>query len=78
MAAAATSLSFFMEAFGLEVEEEDVDWHMAHGTKRSLVESGSRSSDVEASERSSRSGFFQTHDLGTKWPHWHTLISKVM
>ena len=73
MAAAArkkstTSLSLFMEAYGLEVEEElstlatqyqaDGVWigKWRHEQKRSLDEPGSRSSDVEASERSSRSG----------------------
>ena len=56
MAAAAgekstTSLSLFMEAFGLEVEEDlsdlatqgrrGLDWKMASRTERSLDESGS-------------------------------------
>ena len=57
-----TLLSSFMETFGLEVDEEcygypdlgrrDTDWQMVIKTKRSWVKPGSRSSDVEASERS--------------------------
>ena len=61
-----TSLSLFMEAYGLEVEEElspmanlrrrGVDGQMAHRTKRSMVEAGFRGLDVETSERTCRSG----------------------
>ena len=56
-----------MEAFGLTVEEDihsdhrvsgrrGMNWKMASGTKRNLDESGSLSPDVEANERSSKSG----------------------
>ena len=67
MAAAArkkstTSFSLFMEAYGLEVEEElfhhghsalgrKMDWKMAARTQRIVDEANSRSLDVEASER---------------------------
>ena len=67
MAAAAgkkstTSLSLFMEAYGLEVEEElstlpfstgtrSLDRKMASQAKRRVDEANSRSSDVETGER---------------------------
>ena len=62
-----TSLSLFVEACGLEVEEElstlatqflgrrSLDRSVASSTKRSLGETDSRSSDVEASKRKWRS-----------------------
>ena len=72
MAAAAgkkstTSLSLFMETYGLEVEEElstiatqywaEGVWteKMVSRAKRSVDEADSRSSDVEAGERACRS-----------------------
>ena len=41
---------------------------MAHRTKRSMVDTGFRGSDVETSERTCgcRSGI--------KWPQWHSLV----
>ena len=85
MAAAAgkkstTSLSLFMEAFGLEVEEElstmavqywaegvwTAKWRREQ--KRSVDEADSRNSEVETVE------MCETRDLGIKWPCWHTLV----
>ena len=71
MAAAAgkkstTSLSYFMEAFGLEVEEDlstlatqywaEGVWteNLVSGAKRKVDEANSRSSDVETGERTCR------------------------
>ena len=60
-----TSLSFFMEAYGLEtfhgrsvLGRRSLEWKMAARTKRSVDETNSRSflSDVETGERTFRSG----------------------
>ena len=69
------SLSLFIEAFGLEVEDlstfatqywaEGVwigKWH--HGQKGGLDESDLRGSDVEASERTNKSGYVRNQRFG--------------
>ena len=78
-----TSLSFFMEASGLEVEEElstvatqywaEVVWmgKMASRTKRSLDEKDGTWRQVRGP---AGAVMCETRDLGIKWPHWHTLI----
>ena len=80
MAAAAgknstPSLSLFVEARGLEVEEElstmaNQYWKKASGqmvsrTTRSVDEANSRSSDVETGEKTCK-GSGETRDLGKK------------
>ena len=84
MAAAAgkkstTSMSLFMEAYGIEVEEElfhrghsvfgrrSLDRKMESRAERSLDEADSRGSNVETV-------MCETRDLCIKWPYWHTLI----
>ena len=85
MAAAAgkkstTSLSWFMEAYGLEVEEElstlaTQNWAEGIWTGK-LVSRTKRSAD-EANRWKQVRGpagavMCETRDLGVKWPHWHT------
>ena len=73
-----TSLFLFVEAFGLEVEDElstmsSQNRKMVHGTT-SMAGTDSWSSDFGTVERTCRSGDVRDKDLGIKWPHWHTLI----
>ena len=90
MAAAAgkkrtTSLSLFMEAFGLEVEEE----HSTIATQTWLKGHGQGKLQSEQKEAWMRqifevlswkqvkgptgAVFCETRDLGVNWPQWHTL-----
>ena len=81
-----TSLSLFMEAYGLEVQEElstmatysvlgrrSMDSKVELRAKTSPDEADSRGSDVKTSERAG-AVMCETRDLVTKWPHWDTLM----
>ena len=91
MAAAAckkrpTSLSLFMEAFGLEVEEKlfaTATQTWAEGIwignwcivqKEAWMKQVFEGADLETSERTCRSCHLRNSNLGTKWPQLHTLI----
>ena len=53
--------------------ERGMDRTMVHGTNRSMAESDSSGSFVEAGERACRSSCVRDRDLGIMWPQWHTL-----
>ena len=74
MAAAAgkkstTSLPLFMEAFGLEVEEEISTMATQTWAEGAWIAEW-RVEQKEAWVSQAR----ETRDLGIKWPHWHSLI----
>ena len=93
MAAAAgkkstTSLSLFMEAYGLEVQEElstlatqywaEGAWiGKLHHEQREAWMKHVREFQMWRQVRGPAGAVMcETRDLGIKWPHWHTLIFK--
>ena len=91
MAAAAgkkstTSLSLFMEAYGLEVEEElstlasqywaegvsTGKWH--HEQREAWLRQIREVQTWKQLRGPAGAVMCETRDLGIKWPHWHTLV----
>ena len=85
-AAATTSLSLFMEAYGLEVEEELSTMATEHWAEG--VWTGKRSNELKVAwmrqihevqtwkqvREPAGAVMCETRDLGVRWPYWHTLI----
>ena len=75
-----TSLSFFMEADGLEVKEELstlatqywAEWH--HEQREAWMRQIQEVQTWRQVRGLAGAVMCETRDLGTKWPHWHTLI----
>ena len=95
MAAAAvkkstTSLSLFMEAYGLEVEEELSSlatqyWvegvrtgKLRHEQNEAWMRQIQEVQTWRQVRRPAGAVMCETRDLGIKWPYWHTHWSSVM
>ena len=81
-----TSVSFFMEAYGFEVEEElstlaTQQWAEGiwtgkwnHEQREAWMKQIQQVQSWKQVRSPARAGMFETRDLGIKWPHRHTLI----
>ena len=81
-----TSLSVFMEAYGLEVEEElstlatqfwaEGVWtgKWSHEQKGAWMRQIQEVQTLKQVRGPARAVMCETRDLGIKWPHWHTLV----
>ena len=82
----ATSLSLFMEAYGLEVEEElstsatqfwaERVWmgKWYHERREAWTKQAREAQTWRQVRGPAGAMMCETRDLGTNWPHWYTLI----
>ena len=71
--AGTTSLSLFMETYGLEVEEELSTMAIQYWAEGVWI-GKCRHEQKEALRGPAGAAMCETRDLGMKWPYWHTLI----
>ena len=72
-----TSLSFVMEAYGLEVEEElstMATQYWRHERKEAWRRQIQEVRTWKQVRGLAGAVMCETHDLGIKWPYWHTLV----